>query len=796
MRTAYLLALTIAATVEAALAATPFESTVRPFVTANCAGCHNAKLSSGSLNLTQFGTTAALRDNRETWDRVLERLRTGEMPPKGAPRPSAAEIAKVTRWLEAEFARQDAAMRPDPGRVTARRLNRYEYNNTVRDLLGVDFRPADDFPADDFNYGFDNIADALSLSPMLMEKYLAAAQKIARAAIEPEPLPKKPFVSHHANLSETKVWVLRRKFAWDGDYDIRIAVPYLIEGRNDPGTLYVSLDGGAPTKHPVGTEYINEGKFTEFRTHIPAGLHEFRTWVVRDVEAAIETDWKKELDRVQRLKTSDTRPEFAGRRRDTSPPRTREEIAQKVTASRSHYVEYLDVRGPYNAKPAPLPDSYKLVFTCGHTPDAHTDVCARSAIARVAERAWRRPLHPAETAKLMSFYRLARGRGEPVDKAVEVGLKAILVSPKFLFRIESHANPTDPGTVQKLSSFELASRLSYFLWSTLPDERLMTVAKSGRLTRPEVLTAEVQRMLANPRSEALVDNFAGQWLHVRNLNTARPDPDKFRSFNEEVRDSMKQETRLFLLHLMRENRSILDMLTARYSYLNEPLAKFYGVEGVTGEEFRKVDMTSTPRVGILTHGSVLTVSSYPTRTSPVLRGKWILETLLNAPPPPPPADVPALDETGVGITGTLRQQLEKHRANPVCASCHSRMDPLGFGLESFDAVGRWRTHDGKVPVDSTGTLPNGRSFATPVELAEVLAEDKAAFTRCLTEKLMTFALGRAVIRSDKPVIDRIAKVVADNGYRFNTLIREIVMSEPFRMHRGEASRTKGGETDD
>jgi hypothetical protein len=370
---------------------------------------------------------------------------------------------------------------------------------------------------------------------------------------------------------------------------------------------------------------------------------------------------------------------------------------------------------------------------------------------------------------------------------MEVGVEAVLVSPYFLFRTER-----DPaaGGEHAITDYELASRLSYFLWSSMPDAELFRLAKEAKLHDPAVLQQQVARMLKDPKSDALVDNFGGQWLETRNLDSIKPDPDKFGAFTPELRAAMKKETQLFFSNIIHEDRSILDFLTAKYTFVNEVLAKLYGIPNVTGDQFRKVDLTGTPRVGILTQASVLTVSSYPTRTSPVIRGKWILENVLNTPPPPPPANVPSLKEGDAGSAMSVRESLEKHRADPVCAGCHARMDPLGFGLENFDAIGRYRTQDGKFPIDSSGTLPSGKSFKNAEELIQILQDDKDAFTRCLVEKMLTFAIGRGLERYDRPVVSVIAHRVADRQYKFSALVTEIVASAPFRMRHAEAATTK------
>jgi hypothetical protein len=524
---------------------------------------------------------------------------------------------------------------------TARRLNRYEYNATIRDLLAVPFAPAADFPVDDSGYGFDNIADALSLSPALMEKYLAAAEKIARAAIIP-PTPPSPSVQRFAASD------FQFNVDFEGDYNILIA---LRDGAPAPTFL---IDGV-----PVETQGA------EFSIHLGRGHL----------------------------------------RLGVDPPRLR----------------YVELRGPYHPTTPPPSESYRRVFRCGHAPGDHTLACARTNLADLARRAYRRPVTNEEVDGLMHFV----AQGETIDEGMQLAVETILVSPRFLFRIEPAAN---------LDDFQFASRLSYFLWSSLPDDELFQLAAQHRLRNPEVLHAQIHRMLLDPKSRALTENFAGQWLQTRNLDSLQPDPAKFPEFNNDLRRDMQQETRLFVQSILRGDRPISDFITANYSFLNERLAVFYGIPNVQGTQFRRVDLPpGSHRGGILTQASVLTVSSYPARTSPVIRGKWILQNLLDSAPPPPPPNVPTLDETSLGSTATIRQRLEQHRSNPACQGCHARMDTLGFDLENYDAIGHWRTHDGNLPVDS-GDGPD--------VLKQHLIADQDRFARCLASKLMTYALGR------------------------------------------------------
>jgi hypothetical protein len=594
-----------------------------------------------------------------------------------------------------------------PGTPT-RRLSGYEYNCTVRDLLGVDFH------AD-----FDDNADSLTIAPALLAKYLAAAKKIARAAVDPVPPPSTPELARHVNASALSDITWERKFTWDGDYDVHVA----LAGRKGNFALYISADDEEPQRLPVSVNF--EGRrYADTRLNLSAGSHRLRLFVAGGNDGAAE----------------------------------------------KAYPEFLEVRGPYGPVFPAIPAGYKLVFACGHAPGHHTSACVHTDLEDLARRAWRRPVTSTEIARLMKL--VSSDPSATPEQQTEIGLEAILVSPSFLFRVE-HG-----------SDFDLASRLSYFLWSSMPDAELFRAASQGKLADPAVLATQTRRMLADPKSRALAENFAAQWLEFRNLDFAHRDPARFPQFTEELRDSMRRETELFFEHVNHDDRSVLDFVNGKYSFVNELLARLYGISGVTGDRFRQVDLAGTGRTGILTQASVLTVTSYATRTSPVLRGKWILENILNDPPPPPPANVPALRDPASEPALTLRQQLEQHRSNPACASCHSRMDTLGFGLENFDAIGRWRTHDEALPVDSSGTLPDGSSFSSTVELAAILVQRPNVFAQCLTEKLMAFALGRELGKEDHAVAARISESAAGHDYRFSDLILGIVNSQAFRASGG------------
>jgi hypothetical protein len=699
-----------------------------------------------------------MTEYREGWEKILQKMTSGEMPPKGMPRPSQAQVEEISAFVEREFEKADRLVKPDPGRVTARRLNRVEYTNTIRDLLAVDFRAEKDFPADDSGHGFDNIGDVLTVSPVLMEKYLDAAETISSRALGATPLPAKALEFDY-HLKDRRVRRLdvstvecSHRVDWDAEYTVRIGMPGQRAEDAKPVTLGFWMDGKLIHSMPVETKpsglvYFNPYSEAEFRIYLPEGDHVFRAGFIGD-------DFVKTLDR---------KDHFADRK--------------------NKFLNMIRFIGPYPAKVEKA--SRKKILVCDPSSGA---ACVNRIVGDLMRRAWRRPVTPAEVAPVAKFVTLARNQGQTVEQGLQLAIQAILVSPHFLFRVERDPNPNDPSRVHRISDLELASRLSYFVWSSMPDDELFQVAVAGKLRNPTVLDAQLKRMLEDQKSAALAENFAGQWLETRNLDSVKPDPQKFPEWGSDLKEAMRTETRLFFEHLLRENRPLGEFLTANYTFLNERLARHYGVPGVNGPEFRKVELTTPERGGILSHASVLTVSSYPTRTSPVIRGKYVLQNILGTPPPPPPPDVPPLDESSVGNAGSLRQQMEKHRTNAVCASCHQRMDTLGFGLENYDAIGRWRSSDGKFPLEVGGTLPNGKSFGSPAELRTILGSDLAGFSRCLVEKMLTYALGRGLERYDKRTVAAIEKKVADQGHAFQSVVYEVVRSLPFQSRRGEMSR--------
>ncbi len=788
-----------------------FDKTVLPFMADNCVYCHNAKKQAGGLNLESYKTADSLTQNRDTWDHVLQKIQTGEMPPKGAPKPDPAEVKTVISYLESEFTRLDKLVKPDPGRVTARRLNRAEYNNTVRDLLGVDTKPADDFPQDDSGYGFDNIGDVLSLSPVLMEKYLTAAEKVARTAVfgvspmKPSVVERRgqgrkiepsftPLTDYDATgLSLPNALHLTFRFPVEAEYTFRLH----LNGARPPGSEAVKfavwIDGQqveARALDPEGGAAFDANRqvfdsFTlDFRAKVSAGDH----WVAASplhlydglpLKLNGPNPSKKTQPPVPVFKPRpDVSAEINERIRKNFEARLNEKVPVNTVR-----VGRVDIGGPYNQALGASPESKKKIFTCGHAEGQHKTACATKIVTNLARRAYRRPVTAPDVQQLTNLVSLAQSKGDSFEEGICLSIQAMLVSPHFLFRLEQDKPAAISDIGIRINQHELAARLSYFLWSSMPDDELLRAAEQGTLRKSAVLQAQVLRMLKDEKSRALVENFGGQWLELRKLESSKPDREKFPEYDDYLRMSMLRETELFIESIVREDRSILDFIDGKYSFLNERMAKLYNIPNVKGPEFRKVAFTSdTQRGGILTQASVLTVSSYTTRTSPVLRGKWILDNILNAPPPPPPETF-NLDDSKTGAALTVRQQLEEHRKNPSCAACHARLDPLGFGLEKFDAIGVYRTMEGKLPVDDSGELPDGRKFNGPEALRAILRADRDAFAQCLTEKLLTYGLGRGLERYDKPTVKKIAVQVAANNYKFSSVVLEIVNSLPFQMRR-------------
>jgi len=756
--------------------ASGFQKHVAPVLTKVCSQCHNDRVTSGGLNIHAFIDPKSVKDRREAWETILRQVRGGEMPPRGLPRPPAAEIDAFVKHIETTFEADDRASKPDPGRVTARRLNRSEYSNTIRDLLGIEFRADRTFPTDDSGDGFDNIADVLSISPLLMEKYLTAAERIATRAMGLEKLPKPIETSYSikALLSGSPTGggtgLIRRidagtievthRFEFDGDYTIRVGMPGERGPEAKPVKMNVWLDGklvqtrSIETK-PSGLVYFSPFSEEQFRMTIPEGERVLRIGFVEDEYLA-------------------TVPE-----------------KDYFNSKKNKFPEAVTLVGPFAATAEKA--SRKNILICDPNTGA---ACVEKILSTLARRAYRRPVTQTDVAGLMRFVNDSKRRGHNVDYGIRTALVAMLVSPHFLFRIERD-DPKDPSRVHRISDLEMASRLSYFLWRSTPDDELLRLAETGKLRDKTVLRAQVNRMIDDPRSVSFADDFAGQWLELRNLDTIKPDPDRFLFWGPELRAAMKTETRMFFDHMLRNSRPLSEFLDSKYTFLNERLAWFYGIEGVKGSEFRKVDLTGEQRGGLLGQASILAISSYPSRTSVVIRGKYILQNILGTPPPPPPPDVPALEEGAVGTAASLRQQMEKHRSNAVCASCHAKMDVLGFGLENYDAIGKWRTKDGKFPVDAGGTLPDGRTFNGPGQLRAALLAQMPQFAQTVVEKMMIYALGRGLNRYDKIVAKEMTRKLAASGYPLRSIIYEVVDSLPFQSRRGESvsqNTTKSVET--
>jgi len=738
-----------------------FQTQVKPLLGKYCLGCHGEK-KKGDLDLRVYTDEASVLRDRKTFAKVIKNLQAHEMPPEKKTQPTPEERELIAAWIQSEIFKCDCD-HPDPGRVTIRRLNRAEYNNTIRDLVGVDFQPADDFPADDSGYGFDNIGDVLSLPPVLLEKYLAAARKILHQAIVTD-LKAKPLQHFDADAldgtapGESLGGGIKRlgregnifvavNFPHDGEYILR-AKAYGEQAGPEPARMSFSLDDKELKRFDVKAEEPAP-EIYETRLQVAAGAHKFA--------AAYLNNYRNPKD---------------------PDPKNRD---------RNLVIHYLDVEDTDPSHPVALPESHRRIFFRQPTPGTKAEV-ARELIGRFATRAFRRPVTKEEVDRLMKLFALADTHGESFERSVKVALEAVLVSPYFLFRGELQPEPNNPSVVRPVDEFALASRLSYFLWSSLPDDELFALAERKALRKN--LEQQVKRMLKDPKVKAFVDNFAGQWLQIRNLKLAAPDKKLFPEFDDDLRAAMAKETEMFFTDIVRQDRSVLEFLDANFTFINERLARLYGIQGVRGDDFQRVSLKGTHRGGLLTQASILTVTSTPTRTSPVKRGKWVLENILGAPPPPPPPDVPELkDGKEAALTGTLRQRMEQHRQNPMCAACHARMDPLGFGLENFNGIGEWRQKEGDFSIDPAGKLVSGETFDGPDDLKTILMKRKRDdFVHCLTEKMFTYALGRGVEYYDKCAVDQITKRLAKGRYKFSTLISEIVKSTPFEMRRGEEER--------
>ena len=748
-----------------------------------CVACHNRRTLAGSLalddvDLGQVGARA------ELWEKVLQKLHTRAMPPPGRPRPAPAVYDAFGAWVEGALDRW-AADHPNPGRPPIHRLNRLEYANAVRDLLHLDVDAQALLPADDMAYGFDNNAAILTVAPGLLSRYMSAARTVSRLAVGDPAIeadvvryPVSPLLVQDGRMSEDLPFgsrggaAVRHHFPRDGDYVLRIELRQN-RGRNEPQEIDVRVDGER-------IALLRAGRWPE---DAPAGS-----------PGAGAPDDGLAVRFPARAGTRVVSVSFTGRTmapEGVAPAR----LPLWTFSTGRGYVEPMaldgfEIEGPYGeavAAEAVDTPSRRRIFACEPAGAAVEEACATRILGTLARRAFHRPVTDDDLQVLLAFYREGRAAGG-FHAGVRRALESILVDPEFLFRIEVDPPGAAPGTAYRLSGVELAARLSFFLWASIPDDELLEAAAAGRLRDPDVLEAQVRRMLADERAGTLVTSFAAQWLHLRRMRTVAPDVNAFPAFDENLRDALIRETELFVASQLGDDRSVVELLTADYTFVNERLARHYGIPDVYGPRFRRVKWGDERRRGLLGQGSILTVTSLATRTSPVVRGKWILENVLGTPPPPPPPDVPELPEREEsGEPASLRARLEAHRANPVCSGCHSRMDPLGFALENFDAVGRWREADaGGAPIDTAGVLPDGAAFDGLPALRDVLHGRRAEFVATVTEKLLTYALGRGVEPYDRPAIRAIVREAADDDYRWSSIILGIARSLPFQMRRAES----------
>jgi hypothetical protein len=753
---------------------------LRATLTQYCVSCHSDRLKTGGLSL-ESALAGGVAANAATFEKVVQKLRSGAMPPPGRARPSPPVVDGLTSHLETALDAIESA-HPDPGAPLLHRLNRAEYANAIRDLLTLDVDAAVLLPPDDAASGFDNVADVLGVSPALMERYLAAAGEISASAVGDRAMLANSRTYHVAPDTSQSEHVEGLPLGTRGGLRARVSLPltgeYLLKvkllqtnlgsvrGLEYPQQLEVSIDGerihlvpmGGPADFailPENAEEIAEALDARLRLRVPivAGSHDV-------VATFVQKSGVEGGNRLQSFLRSNV---------------------DATDHTGVPHIESLTIDGPFGpTSPGDTP-SRRAVFMCRPATPAAEPACARSIIVSLGKRAYRRTLTDSEVSRLLALYEQGRKNGT-FESGVQFALRGILASAKFVFRGERDPDGMAPGTVYRLDDLELASRLSFFLWSSLPDDELLNVATEGRLKDPAELERQVRRMLASPKAHALVDNFAAQWLYLRNLKSTSPDQNVFPDFDDNLRQAFRTETEMFFESVMREDRSVLDFLDADYTFVNERLARHYRIPNVYGSRFRRVTLTDDARRGLLGKGSILLVTSHAGRTSPVVRGKWVLDNLLGSPPPPPPPNVPALEESGGVVQAhSVRERLLQHRANPGCAGCHRLIDPLGFALENFDGVGAWRTTDEDTPIDASGELPDGMMLDGVAGLRRELLRHPETFARTLTEKLLVYALGRSLTFHDMPVVRAVARDAAMHDYHFSSLILGIVQSTPFRM---------------
>jgi hypothetical protein len=766
-----------------------------------CFRCHNQRLRTAGLSLdVDLSNVPA---NPELWEKVVQKLRTGAMPPPGLPRPDPSITDAFVSSLERELDRA-AAEHPNPGRTEAlHRLNRAEYQNAVRDLLALDLDSTALLPADDADInGFDNSAGLLSVSPVLLERYMSAARKVSRLALGLPPsaavtetYPVSDLAQQDRYFTEDLPFgtrggiAVRHRFPADGDYEFKIRLRRqiydYITGLGRRERLELRIDGEPVASFSVGGEDHGRTAPRSFAGDVPGSPE----WEKYALTADAGLQMRVLVTAGSRVVGVSFVDQFV-EPEDVLQPRQRYGDYSR-DETRAQGVESLAITGPYGSLVPGETSSRRRLLVCRPERAVDEEPCARRILARLAARAYRRGVTETEIQTLLRFYREGR-RGEGFDGGLQFGIERILSDPNFLFRVERDPVNVPANTVYRVNDLELASRLSFFLWSSVPDEELLDVANRRRLSDPAELERQVHRMLADPRATALVENFAGQWLLLRNVRTARPDPDLFPDFDEELRDALRRETELFLGSQLREDRSVLELLSANYTFVNERLARHYGIPDVYGNDFRRVTLTAEPRGGLLGQGSTLLVTSYPNRTSPVLRGKWVLDSLLGTPPSPPPPDVPSLKDRGEnGRPASVRQRLEEHRKNAACASCHAPMDPLGFALENFDAIGKWRpVSEAGTPIDASAVLPSGEAFDGPLGLRSTLLARRGQFVHAVAGKLLSYALGRGLEYYDRPAVRKIVRDAMADDYRWSSIIRGVVASTPFLMRKSGAASAK------
>jgi cytochrome c5 len=759
-----------------------------------CVTCHNQKLLTAGLALDKADVTN-VPAGAQVWEKVVRKLGTRAMPPLGMPRPDKPTYDAFASWLENELDRA-AAAKPNPGRVGVRRLNQFEYTNAVRDLLGLEIDSRSLLPSDESSDGFDNIAEALSVSPLLLERYMIAAHKIGALALAdpkmrpgvatyriPALLVQDERMSDDLPIGSRGGTAIRHYFPLDGEYVVKVRLlrafnAATIRGLEIREQLDVRLDGVRVKLFSVGGDCSAGSKEPKCAVSAEGdgNLSLYSRTADEGLDVRFPATAGTHVVGVSFVKRMSAEPQ------SPTPirlPATQSEDREQARADQS--VDTVQIEGPFNVTGLGDTASRREILACRPSSRQDEEPCARKILSRLARRAYRRPVTDLDVQRLVGFYRTGRSSGD-FEAGIRLALERLLVSPSFLFRAEPDPSNVAPGTAYRVSDIELASRLSFFLWSSIPDDELLDVAARGRLKDPKVAEQQVRRMLRDPKATALVKNFGGQWLLLRNIRLVTPDADMFPEFDDKLREGFQRETELFLESQFRDDRGVLELLTANYTFLNERLAKIYGIPNVYGSHFRRVTLPDDRRAGLLGHGSILTVTSYPTRTSPVLRGKWVMETLLASPPPLPPANVPPLKENdGASAPTSVRERLEQHRKNPVCASCHTNMDPLGFAFENFDAVGKWRVRDANTRIDASGALADGTKFSTPAEFRKALLGQGEVFVGALTEKMMTYALGRAVTYSDMPAIRTIKREAASSDYRWSSIILGITKSVPFYM---------------